>query len=107
MSAIMKLQDAKKPDKIFVCYDFKQVRDAVLVVMFDEKEKHYEKIFVYEGTEGWETDILKYYADKETYDTICKKLKFIFEERENVNDVDVNNFTIAMQNNRTFLMNIY
>ena len=39
MSAIMKLHDTKKPDKVFVCYDFKQVRDAVLIVMFIEKQK--------------------------------------------------------------------
>ena len=42
MSAIMKLHNTDMPDKVFVCYDFKQIRDAVLVVMFTEKQKRYE-----------------------------------------------------------------
>ena len=107
MSAIMKLHDTKKPDKVFVCYDFKQVRDAVLIVMFIEKQKRYEKIFIYEGIDGWETDILKYYADDKSYDTICKKLEFIFEQRENTEDFDDNNIKAAIKNNSSFLMNVY
>ena len=102
----MKLHNTSIADKVFVCYDFKQIRDAVLVVMFIENQKRYEKIFIYEGTDGWETGILKYYADDETYNAICKKLKFIFKERENIEDFD-SNIKAAIENNSSFLVNTY
>ena len=47
MSAMLTLRCNNRRKKIFIWYDFKQIRDAVLLLFFSDKTNHFEKIFIY------------------------------------------------------------
>jgi hypothetical protein len=89
MRTMMKLYPDTASKKIFIFYNFHQVRDAVLLLLFAEKTNRFEKIFVYANAGRWETDVLRYYVDGKTYETICKRLKSLFDFREAPTDLDV------------------
>ena len=88
MSAMMTLRCNNRRKKIFIWYDFKQIRDAVLLLFFSGKTNHVEKIFIYANNNRWETDVLRYYIDDEAYAPICKKLQYLFEYREAPTDFE-------------------
>ncbi len=82
MKATLPLFGINTSKKIFIWYDFKQIRDAILLVFFSEKTNRYERVFIYGNAEGWETDILQYCTDGATYKAICKRLKQLFNTLE-------------------------
>ena len=94
------------PQKIFIWYDFKQIRDAILLLLYTEKNKQYEKVFIYESSNCWQTDILKKYTDEKTYKAICKKLKYIFTFRDTTSDYDDLDVQQAIENYSNFLTDV-
>ena len=92
--------------KIFIWYDFKQIRDAVLLLFFSEKTNHFEKIFIYANNGRWETDVLRYYIDDEAYDPVCKKLQYLFEFRESPTDFEAVAIEKAVENYAKILVSL-
>lgn len=76
MSAIIKLHGVAATEKIFVCYNFKQVKDAALLLFFAKETKQFERVFIYKNANRWETDVLRHYVDELAYDIVCKKLYY-------------------------------
>ena len=83
MSAIIKLHGVAAPEKIFVCYNFKQVRDAALLLFFAEETKQFERVLIYKNVNHWETDVLRHYVDELTYNIVCKKLHYHLRQGKN------------------------
>jgi len=61
MNAMMTLGWNNRHKKIFIWYDFKQIRDAVLLLFFSEKQTILKR-FLYANNGRWETDVLRYYS---------------------------------------------
>ncbi len=91
MSVIIKARGTGVLDNVFIFYDFKQVRDAVLVIMFAKQLGCWEKVLIYNTTNGWEADILKNYLEDDRYGLVSKKLKLIFNETEKRNRTEITN----------------
>ena len=90
--------------KIFIRYDFKQVRDAVQLVLFSEKTNRFEKVFIYANPTRWETDVLRNYVDDKTYETLCGKLQYLFEFREAPADFEAIDVEKAVEKYARFLV---
>jgi hypothetical protein len=104
MSAMMGLYPNARLKRFFIRYNFKQIRDAVLLLFFSEKTNHFEKVFIYADTNEWETDVLRYYIDDETYESVCKKLQYLFEFREAPLDPEAIDVEKAVENYAKFLV---
>jgi hypothetical protein len=102
MTAMMRLYPNTRLKKIFIRYNFKQIRDVVLLLFFSEKTNHFEKIFIYANANGWETDMLRCYMDDGAYDSLCKKLRYLFEFREARTDVEAIDVDKAVENYAKF-----
>ncbi len=78
MSAVLKLPSHNgKPCRIFLIYDFKQVKDLILMVMYVDKLNTWKKVFVIYENGKWRTSVFASYLDKKTYMQVCNKLRLI------------------------------
>ena len=82
MSAVLKLTRDGWINNICLIYNFKEVNDLILVIMYSDKLQTMEKIFLIYENGAWNTAVIADYTDKETYQQICIKLKFIFMKHE-------------------------
>jgi len=98
MSAMMRVYRNTRLKKIFISYDFKQVRDAIMLLFSSDKTNRFEKIFIYANSNGWETDVLRYYVDEEKYRLMCKKLQYLFDNREEPADFEAIDVEKAVEN---------
>ena len=82
MSIIFNFRSADVLDNVFIFYNFKQVLDTIMIVTFVERINRWQKIFVYNSDDRWETETLKTYVDSNKFEWLCKKLNLIFQHRE-------------------------
>jgi hypothetical protein len=82
MSMIFNFRNTDVLDNVFIFYNFKQVLDVIMVVTFVERINRWQKIFVYNSDDGWETETLKTYVDSNKFEWLSKKLNLIFQHRE-------------------------
>ena len=91
MSVVLKSRNADLLDNVFIFYDFKQVHDAIMIVTFDTKTKSWEKVFVYNNVNGWETNNIKRHVDDKKFNWISKKLNLIVQQDEVDTESDCTN----------------
>ncbi len=106
MSVVLKLKDNNPAKRIYIIYDFKQVEDSIMLIMYLDGQESWKKFFINYKDGRWKTEILKPYTDEETYEQICNKLKYIFTEQEQINDVNNLDFEEVMQENAQFILGI-
>jgi hypothetical protein len=82
MSIIFNFHSTDVLDNVFIFYDFKQVLDTIMVVTFVERINRWQKIFVFNSEDRWETEMLKTYVEPNKFEWLCKKLNLIFQHRE-------------------------
>jgi|SRR5690606_6469731 hypothetical protein len=75
MNNVIRLRGFAAPKKVFMCYNFKQVRDAVLLLLYADRTRRHEKVFIYRNANRWETDVLRNYTNEAAYKAICRKLQ--------------------------------
>jgi hypothetical protein len=106
MSVVLKLSDNGNPKNAYLIYDFKQVSDSILLIMYVDKLSRWKKFFInYEDGE-WKADTLSSYTDSETLQHICDKLKFIFSEKEHITKYDDLDFDKTLQEDVTFMLGV-
>ena len=104
MSAVLRLPCDGKPNNIYFIYDFKEVDDSILMVMYVDKFNAWKKIFINYEDGAWNTDLLVYYTDNKTYRQICSKLKFIFLKRGSLRGHKALRFNETMQKEAAFML---
>ena len=107
MSVVLKLSDNDNPKRVYLIYDFKQVSDSILLIMYIDELKRWKKFFInYEDGE-WKTDILASHTDSKTLQHICNKLKFIFSEKEHIQKHEDLDFDRTMQEDAEFMLGVW
>lgn len=106
MSVVLKLPDNDSANKVYLIYDFKQVSDSILLIMYVDELKRWKKFFINYEDGAWKTDILIPYTNSQTLQQICDKLKFIFSEKEHINTQDDLDFDKTMQEDATFMLGV-
>jgi hypothetical protein len=107
MSVALKLSDNGNSKRAYLIYDFKQVSDSILLIMYVDELKRWKKFFInYEDGE-WKTDTLASYANSETLQRICDKLKFIFSEKEHVTKYADFDFDKILHEDATFMLGVF
>ncbi len=101
---MIKSQNTDVLDNVIIFYDFKQVNDVLMIVTFDEKTKSWEKVFVYNSANGWETNSLKQYVNNKKFEWISKKLNLIFQQSEIDVHFDNINLDEVMKNESKFVL---
>lgn len=77
MCAILNLPGKGHPNNVYLIYDFTQVNDAIMIVLYANKSGSWEKIFINYENGFWNTDMLLNFTDKKTYTKICSNLELI------------------------------
>jgi hypothetical protein len=106
MSVVLKLPDNGSSKRVYLIYDFKQVSDSILLIMYVDGLNRWKKFFINYEEGEWETDILIPYTDSQTLQQICDKLKFIFSEKEHTTPPDGLNLEQTMQEEAAFMLGI-
>jgi len=99
MSAMLTLRCNNRRKKIFIWYDFKQIRDAVLLLFFSDKTNHFEKIFIYAnpGKVGNRcTAVL--YQRRDIWSRFAKNCNIFLEYREAPKDFEAIAIEKAVEN---------
>ena len=73
-------------NNVFIFYDFKQVKDMIMIVTYLEQSKQWEKIFIFNKDSRWQTDELQDYLSEEKYKWTFEKLTEIFNEPQDNSD---------------------
>ncbi len=107
MSAILKLVTDNCVNNVCLIYNFKQVNDSILVIMYVEKLQAWGKIFLSYDNGAWNTPVLADYTDYETYQQICNKLKFIFFKHEHAGENRALHLEKTMQEDAVFMLGVY
>ena len=102
----MSLYPNTSSKKIYIWYNFKQIRDVVLLLFFSEKTKRFEKVFIYANTSRWEIDVLRHYTDDEMYGAICERLQYLFESREISADCEAIDVEKVVESYERFLVSV-
>ena len=106
MSVTLKLSDNDNSKRVYLIYDFKQVSDSILLIMYIDELNRWEKFFInYEDGE-WKTDTLTSYTDSKTLQHIRDKLKFIFFEKEHIQKQEDIDFDQTLQEDATFMLGV-
>ena len=91
MSAVLRLPcNNGEPNNIFLIYDFKQVENFILMVMYVEKFNTWKKVFVNYVDNAWDTEDLVCYTNHKTYKQICTKLRLISPTGKTSNEKALN-----------------
>ncbi len=106
MSVVLKLPDNSLSKNVYLIYDFKQVKDSILLIMYVDEIESWKKFFIYFKNGIWETDVLASSTNDETYKQICNKLEFIFSEQEHMNDQNDFELEKIMQENTAFMLGV-
>ena len=81
MSAIVHMPGGGDTKKIYFIYNFQQVNDFIVIVMFNEAIKQWQQFIINYIDGKWETDVLSACTNDETFKKICWKLESVFNER--------------------------
>ena len=94
-------------DNVFIFYNFKQVRDAIMIVTFVEEAGSWQKTFIYYSNENWQTENLKNYFDHKKYNWVCRKLQPVFQHYENFKKFNGINIDYEKQGEPGFVLGLY
>jgi hypothetical protein len=106
MSVVLKLPEKGTTKQVYLIYDFKQVSDSILLIMYVNELKRWKKFFIDYEDGAWKTDSLAPYTDNETLQRICDKLKFIFLEQTQISKPADLNLEETMQQEAAFMLGI-
>ena len=106
MSAVLKLSNNGNTKNIFLIYDFKQVDDTILMVMYVDEISAWKKFFINYENGSWNTKALNDYTDSFTLDKINDKLKFVSYEHDHAIEQSHVNLEQVMQENAEFILNV-
>ena len=106
MSVVLKLPDNGNTKRIYLIYDFKQVNDSILLIMYVDELKRWKKFFIDYENGIWQTDVLATYMNNEALQQVCDKLKFIFSEQEHAGEPEGLNLEQTMQQDAAFMVGI-
>ena len=81
MSAVVHVPAGGDTKKIYFIYNFKQVNDFIVIVMFNETVKQWQQFIIHYIDGKWETDVLSACTNDETFRQICWKLESVFDEQ--------------------------
>ncbi len=82
MSVVLNQPCNAADKKIYFIYNFMQVNDRVLILMYDDACRRLKKIPVDYNNGFWQTSTLDKYTDAETFNYIDNKLKAIFKQHD-------------------------
>jgi len=107
MSAVLKLPWYNgMPNNIFLIYDFKQIKDLILMVMYVDKLKTWKKVFITYKDGEWKTRILTRYMNAKTYKQVCNKLRLVCPTGITSNEKALS-LEQTMQQEAAFMLNMY
>ena len=106
MSVVLKLPANGTTKQVYLIYDFKQVSDSIMLIMYVDELSCWKKFFINYENDIWKTDILAPYTDSETLQRICNKLEFIFSEQEHATQHEGLNLEQTMQEEATFILGV-
>ncbi len=108
MLAVIKLPCTNgSPNNIFITYDFKQVKDSVLLVMYVPRLKSFKKIFITYENGILDTGILAFFLeDDNLYRQVCNTLQLIFNKCTESNGSIALGFGNNIQDHVGFISNI-
>lgn len=106
MSAVIKLPNEGNAKNVYLIYDFKQVNDSILLLMYVEKLNCWKKIFVNNKDGVWDTSVLAPYTDDETFKQLCTKLEFIFSQQKHSDEENALHLDQTMQQDAEFLLGL-
>ena len=106
MSAVLKLPRNNGSKNIYLIYDFKQVKDSILIVMYVDKLNSWKKIFINYENGAWDIDILAFYTDDVTCAQIRSKLNFILSRHQYSDEQKALNLEQSMEDNAAFILGI-
>ncbi len=106
MSIVLKLPGSGTTKQVYLIYDFKQVSDSIMLIMYVDEQQSWKKFFITYEDGAWNTDILKSYTDSETLQRICDKLQFIFSEQAHVSQPEGLNLEQTMQEEAEFILGV-
>lgn len=92
MSLLLNLQCNGIAKKIYFIYNFNQVDDEILLVLFNNERKSWQKIPIDYHKNFWNTNKLNNCTDTQTLQHINKKLKIIFKQRSKLVKENLNHF---------------
>jgi len=76
----------------------------MMIVIFDETTKSWEKVFVYNSVNGWETNNIKRHVNDKKFEWICKKLDLIFHRNKIDAHFDDINLDEVMRSESKFVL---
>lgn len=88
MSLVLNLPGKGMPNNIYMIYNFSQIKDEILLVMYVDKCKSWKKISVGYNNGYWQTNTLIKYTDVKTFNEIQYRLKKIFNQHTHLNKHD-------------------
>jgi hypothetical protein len=106
MSVVLKLPADGATKQVYLIYDFKQVSDSIMLIMYVDELSSWKKFFINYEDGVWKTDILAPYTDNETLQRICDKLKFIFTQQAHVSQPEGLNLEQTMQEEAAFILGV-
>ena len=106
MSAVLKLSSNGDTKNVYLIYDFKQVDDIILMVMYVDEINAWKKFFINYENGSWNTKALTSYTDVSTLEKINDKLKFISHEHDRANEQANINLEQVMNENAEFILGV-
>ena len=85
MSTIVHVPVGGDTKKIYFIYNFKQVNDFIVIVMFNDAIKQWQQFIIHYVVGRWETDVLSACTNDEAFKQICWKLESVFDEQSDHN----------------------
>ena len=107
MSAILKLIHNNFISNVCLIYNFKQVSDSILVIMYVDKLNAWKKMFISYNDGIWDTSVVADYTDNETYQQICNKLKFVFIKHEHAKEDRALCLEKTMREDAAFMLAVF
>jgi hypothetical protein len=106
MSVVLKLPENGVTKQVYLIYDFKQVSDSILLIMYVDDLKCWKKFFINYEEGEWNTNILEAYTNNETLQRIRDKMQFIFSEKEHITEQADLDFDQTLQEEAAFMLGI-
>ncbi len=82
---------------IYVVYNFKQVADEIMLIMYVDAIKGWQKIAIEYDDGCWNTAMLNNYFSAESYKCINQKLSLIFRENKVLKQDDEKDFMLLLE----------
>lgn len=95
MNVILNVSANGEHNNIYLTYNFSQVKDKIMVVLYDAENKHWEKIFLDYRYGFLEKNILRQYMNAESFNRFSKISNTLFNYGIQVNkNIKMNNLKL-------------